>query len=69
MTKEMRNIHSGNSDPHVDGKNEGIISDPLGASQMGIRIDPKQSESPYRVTALKKDEEMESFKQFFDGEK
>ncbi|MFK2824621.1 hypothetical protein QYG89_02770 [Bacillus sp. B190/17] len=69
MARETRSIHSGDSSPHFDGKHEGVISDPQGTAQLGIRIDLKQSESPYQITKLKKDPEMEKFQHFFDGEK
>ncbi|RJS59960.1 hypothetical protein CJ483_07615 [Bacillus sp. PK3_68] len=67
MPRERENIQTNNGDPHFDGRYEGIIAHPEGTSQMGIRVDRKQSESAYEVTSLKKDPEMERFKQFFDG--
>ncbi|MEK4028523.1 hypothetical protein MKZ02_08215 [Pseudobacillus sp. FSL P4-0506] len=67
MPRERENIQTNNGDPHFDGRYEGIIAHPEGTSQMGIRVDRKQSESAYEVTSLKKDLEMERFKQFFDG--
>ncbi|OCA92298.1 hypothetical protein [Pseudobacillus wudalianchiensis] len=69
MPRERANIQTNNGDPHFDGRYEGIIADPEGTSQIGVRVDGKQTESPYEVTKLKEDPEMDRFKRFFDGKK
>lgn len=55
MPDEKRNIDA-NSDPHFDGEYEGILNDPTGSRQMGIRGGKKQTDNPFQVTDLKNNE-------------
>ncbi|MRH44516.1 hypothetical protein GH741_17875 [Aquibacillus halophilus] len=57
MTKRSENVEQ---DPHFDGEQEGIISDPVG-KEIGIKDVKNNSANPFHVKSLKKDPEMEKF--------
>ncbi|MEK3890129.1 hypothetical protein [Bacillus sp. FSL K6-3431] len=68
MMPDKKRDLGANSDPHFDGKQEGIINDSIGtaSSKMGIRIDMNKTNNPFHLTKTN-NEDMKEFEQLTRG--
>ena len=64
----VRDFAHVNVNPHMDGSKEGIIKDADG-DQMGISAQTDKDKTPFHVTTLKKDPELQTFSDMFERDR